>query len=201
MHRRPRVARKYCTLPLLLGLLLVPVAVSAAATTVYKWVDERGQVNFSDSPPTASVTAETLQFASHTAPPDAEVAARLERMRRTTELMAADRREREAARAEKRSRQNARADSWQAPPESYTYLRGQGQRYYPGWRPPFPVKPPYYPSAGAQNSRLPYPSSYIRARYKGAAAKIFNPGVHRPTYVSGGRQTAVSHRSAIRAGH
>ena len=79
---------------LLLGCLPV------AADTVYKTVDDKGVVSFSDIPPEGDPEVESFQIA--TPPPqDAEVAQqRLEDMRETTDRMASDRREREKHRAE-----------------------------------------------------------------------------------------------------
>ena len=81
------------------GLLAMP---AAAATTVYKWVDESGQVSFSDQPPSAVQEVQTLHL-DIPAPVDAELTERrLTQMREVTDRMAADRREREKVRAEQR---------------------------------------------------------------------------------------------------
>jgi hypothetical protein len=114
-----------------------------AATTVYKTVDDKGVVSFSDKSPEEG-EAEVLQINTATPQPDGETLANLEAMRETTDRMAADRREREKHRAELRDIA-ARKQAYQATPPVYT-------QYYPypvySRNPVRPGRPPYHPGYG-----------------------------------------------------
>ncbi len=155
-------------------MLLLPAPIGYGAT-VYKSVDEQGRVTFSDQPPAAGEAAETLTYDPGDPVSAEEAQQRLDRMRETTDRMAAGRREREAARAaaEPRPSQPAAPAPVEPLPTYYPVYLGGARRppyHRPGHRPVHPVTP-VQPAA----ARVPYPASYIRQRYPGAAGKIFNP--------------------------
>ena len=114
-----------------------------AATTVYKTVDDKGVVSFSDKSPEEG-EAEVLQINTTAPQPDGEHLANIEAMRETTHRMAADRREREKHRAELRDIATKK-QSYQATPPVYT-------QYYPypiySRNPARPGGPPYHPGYG-----------------------------------------------------
>jgi len=129
-------------------LLCLPVI----AETVYKTVDDKGVVSFSDTPPEGDPEVESFQIA--TPPPqDAEVTQqRLDDMRETTDRMAADRREREKHRAEIRELQaNTQPQQQQQYssgyddyyPPIYTNSNVRRRNYYGNapWRPNYRPKP------------------------------------------------------------
>ena len=131
---------------LLLGCLPV------AADTVYKTVDDKGVVSFSDIPPEGDPEVESFQIA--TPPPqDAELAQqRLEDMRETTDCMASDRREREKHRAEMQELQATAPQQQQQQyssgyndyyPPIYTSSNVRRRNYYGNtpWRPDYRPKP------------------------------------------------------------
>jgi hypothetical protein len=159
--------------------ILVSIYLPCGAATVYKSVDENGQVTFSDQPPTPGKPVETLDYTT-TVPVSAEEArARLERMRASTDRMAADRREREAARASPQPTAPPQPTGASLPTYYPIYVGGT---HRPGFRPlhyppVHPAHPPLHPTVPLRPSAatLPYPSSYIRRRYPGAAGEIFNP--------------------------
>lgn len=178
---------------LTLGLLLA--AAPLGATTVYKTVDERGRVSFSDQPPPAGATVEVLHYSVPEVRPSEVVGARLEAMRETTDRMAADRREREAHRAKLRAEaRKAQAAANPAPayqdyyPPYRTIVR-RGGILRPGWgHPPLrPVPPNAHPPDFMAPLRpgLPrvtrdiasryneYPATLIRKHYKGVARREF----------------------------
>ncbi|MFV8817061.1 DUF4124 domain-containing protein [Haliea sp. E17] len=126
---------------------LVLVAANAGAdsqqTTVYRSVDERGVVTFSDTPPEDTAQAETLTLRVNSPDVDPDAQQRLEAMRETTDRMAADRREREKHRAEIRElsqRSPAPAGYQPADQEQQDYW------YSPYWGNyyPRPIRPPYH---------------------------------------------------------
>ncbi|MBN7798797.1 DUF4124 domain-containing protein [Parahaliea mediterranea] len=122
---------------LLLALITATTTAQAAPATVYKTVDDRGHVTFSDTPPEDGAATETLQI--HTPEPltDAASRQRLDNMRATTDRMAADRRQREQHRAQ--LREEARKASQvadRAPVDRY-----YSELYNPGYY-PYPV---YHP--------------------------------------------------------
>jgi len=136
-------------LPAYRCLLLVALLYSLPgyATTVYKSVDERGVVTFSDSPPEDSTLVEAVEIDVPPAPDGAQAQQRLEDMRETTDRMVADRMAREKHRAEMRELQ-AKTDAMQAP------------QYYP--------EDDYYPtlySGGYYNYAYPYRRPYRRGGY------------------------------------
>lgn len=119
---------------LLLALITATTTVQAAPATVYKTVDDRGHVTFSDTPPKDGTATETLQI--HTTEPLTDQASqqRLEDMRETTDRMAADRRQREQHRAQLREEaRKANQGADQAPVDRY-----YSELYSPGYY-PYPV--------------------------------------------------------------
>jgi hypothetical protein len=173
------MARQVKTPLITLAALLVCSCGVAQAQTVYKSVDENGNVTFSDTPPADDrVVAEQLEL-NVPAPAALEDQAQyLQDMRETTDRMAADRREREKHRAEVREL-NARAQSYTAAgndqsestvDDYYTTVPGYTARsgyYYgphrPGYkpRPEHPVaRPPLRPvplDGYSNNSQLMRP--------------------------------------------
>ncbi len=140
--------RQSLTAAVVLGLLL---AGQSMATTVYKTVDARGRVSFSDQPPPAGAAVEVLDYSMPAVMPSALDTARLEAMRETTDRMAADRREREAHRAKLRA--EARTAQAAANPTPI-YDGYYGDHYYPyrpvvrrggRYRPGFGHRPPLKP--------------------------------------------------------
>jgi hypothetical protein len=125
--------------------MVVLSAVPAVAETVFRSVDEKGVVTFSDTPPEGDVEVESITI--DTPQPQSPEAARqrLEDMRETTDRMVADRQAREKHRAEMRELQ-ARTQSPPQPvyaPGYYDYYpvysgtRTVRRDYYAGtpWRP------------------------------------------------------------------
>jgi len=88
-----------------LALLLLVVAVSTLAATVYKTVDAKGVVTYSDTPPVGEVEVETLEIDVQAAAPSQGAQEQLESMRETTDRMVADRQQREKHRAQMRNLQ------------------------------------------------------------------------------------------------
>ena len=154
-------------------LMLCSVA-GFAATTVYKTVDDKGVVSFSDtSPEEGEAEAEVLQINTAASQPDGEQRANLEAMRETTDRMAADRREREKHRAELKDIA-AKPQPYQTTVPAYTQYypypiysrnlaRPGGPPYHPGYgpKPVHPiVRPPLHGGSGtfsSTNSQLMRP--------------------------------------------
>jgi len=132
----------------------------ASAQEVYRWVDEKGVVNFSDTAPrSAHEDIDTLRL-EDTAPTDYDpsedryhVAAQAERMRALREEM-------EKQREQRRERLRSMPPQ---PPEQYP----QGVRYgypygYPAYGRP-PARPPSRPPVGPRPPRPePYETSTFR---------------------------------------
>ncbi|WP_241505917.1 DUF4124 domain-containing protein [Parahaliea mediterranea] len=133
---------------LLGGLALCAATTLADTATVYKTVDEQGNVSFSDSPPAPGASAQTLHYPTADPSDSDTYRQRLEDMRDTTDRMAADRREREQQRAEQR-RELAATDRG---PADDTYPGYAGDYYSGGYpvylgpvRPPHHHRPPHFP--------------------------------------------------------
>ena len=156
----------------------------AQGQTVYKSVDEDGNVTFSDTPPAEGNEVEQMQVQAPPPQSPGEQQQALEDMRETTDRMAADRREREKHRAEMKelnARTAAVAPTANEQPDYgyqdyYSTVPGYGVRsqYYngphrPGYRPkpahPI-VRPPLQHESGSNNSQLmrPMVSGKSRAR-------------------------------------
>lgn len=160
----------------LLGLLLLLSAshsLKGLATTVYKSTDDSGTVSFSDTRPENAPAVETLEI---TIPetPAAEASDLLQEMRKTTDKMAADRRERERHRAEMRQ-WHAEHVTQQYFPESAGYYgdvtstyisRGSYYRYpikHPWWH--RPERPTLHPPLRPPHHKIPignFPAPHIR---------------------------------------
>ncbi len=145
-------------------------ASAGVATTVYKTVDEKGVVSFSDSS-TQGEEAEVVHIATPPAQPAGDQAANLEAMRETTDRMAADRREREKHRAEMKELasppQNVTAPGYI---ESYPTTIGGGYYYPPGrppWHPGFRPKP--------EHPIVRPPLSHTSNTFRGANSQLMRP--------------------------
>jgi len=138
--------------------------------TVYKSVDEEGNVTFSDSPPADAKVTQELRVEAPQPQSAGEQQQALEDMRETTDRMAADRRERERHRAEMKeinARSGVAASTGAEPPSStyddyYQTVPGYTvrSRYYsgphrPGYRPKpeHPIARPPLQHQGLTNNR------------------------------------------------
>jgi hypothetical protein len=143
-----------------MSVVLAAYATPAMAQEVYRWVDENGVVNFSDTAPLAADANVNTLILEDTAPkhydPEEDiynVAAQAERMQALREEME---QEREARR--ERQRNELRQPDTQYP---------QGVRYgypylYPGYGRP-PGRPPGKPPTGGRPPRPePYETSTLR---------------------------------------
>jgi hypothetical protein len=158
------------------------------AATVYKSVDEKGVITYSDTKPPPDILVETLEFDDTATVPDAREQQRLEAMRETTDRMVADRMAREKHRAELR-RANAETRAITTPDYSdYEETTAIYTGYYDTavrrtWRhhhrPAHPIaRPPLLPPRG---DKLPpgvrplpgndYPASLIRKGYSPAVRR------------------------------
>lgn len=165
---------------LVAALGLWQVLPAAAATTVYRTVDDKGVVSFSDTPPDHGVPVETVELVTPAPQPDALQQERLEEMRATTDRMAADRMAREKHRAElRRLDAEAEAATPPAPEQSPQYADDNFGYWgypgrYPAWR-PHPQRPehpvarpplrPVPPQLRPQPHYNEYPASLIRRHY------------------------------------
>lgn len=154
---------------LVLSLVLLSLGALAGETaTVYRTVDEKGVVSFSDMPPLPGVEAEelTIDFAS---PQSAqEYQRQLEAMRETTDRMVADRRAREKHRAEMREIA-AKAAAAERPAQPGYVENDNGGLYTPVWgyyrypRVQPPWRPGYRPGPGYPVVPTPYPVVDLRS--------------------------------------
>mgnify|MGYP003630760113 CR=1 FL=1 len=153
----------------------------AVAATVYKTVDEKGVVSYSDTPPAEEVPVETLVIDVQAPELSDTAQEQWQALRETTDRMVADRQQREKHRAEMREQQ---AQS-QAPPQVAEYTEpgfnnGTSRAYYPYpvYRPvrrPRPVHPiarpplrhqvPAHTPAGVISPGYDYPASLVRRGY------------------------------------
>ena len=122
--------------------LLVIVSSSSQADTIYKSVDESGNVTYSTTPPKESVNSRPVDIAP---PPSEErikaAQQRQERNREAAQIIDEDRKKREQITAEenrlKRERQKQLQLQQQA--EENNTKRDYGYPYYPGHRPRRPI--------------------------------------------------------------
>jgi hypothetical protein len=157
-----------------LGTILLLFCLPCAAATIYKSVDEKGRVTFSDQMPVKNTLVDVLNYTATAPTLAADDAARLDQMRETTDRMAADRREREESRARIR-KERAPQQLVLVQQESYYPLYGRRYRR-PIVRPPMYRPPMHRPlSVGRSAIRSQYPAKLIRQHYTGAAARVFNP--------------------------
>ena len=153
-----------------LGTIFLLFCLPCAAATIYKSVDARGRVTYSDQAPVETTVVDILEY-TETAPTlAADDAARLTDMRETTDRMAADRREREASRARGRE-ERVTTQIVQVQQEPWYYPVYSRRRHHGFIRPP--VHRPL--AVGHSAIRSQYPASLIRQHYTSAAARVFNP--------------------------
>ena len=142
----------------LCGTLLLLCATAGFSTTVYKTVDEKGVVSFSDMPPAGGMPTQVLQIIP-TSPQSPEAfLERFEAMRETTDRMVSERRAREKHRAELKEI-NARTASLQpseqpalAPYTDYFPVYSRRSRHR-GYIPSHPViRPPLHKMQGVTGS-------------------------------------------------
>ncbi len=171
-------------MPRLLHILLLLICLPCTAATVYKSVDARGRVTFSDSPPEQAVSVEKLVLDVQAAAAPELYLARMAAMTEVTDKIAAARIEREQTRLESRR--------WQ----ENSYQQGQPtvvqDAYYSGYRsyagaprrtyrkrhhPTHPiVHPPLRPArVAARGPALvsQYPASIVRRSYSPRVAAVF----------------------------
>lgn len=142
--------------------MLLLCGTSVLATTVYKTVDAKGVVSFSDTPQEEDAEELTISTSAPQSPEDH--LANLEAMRETTDRMAEDRREREKHRAELKELA-ARNRAPQPPQQNYSdyyypinsgnYRRRGRPPYHPGYGPgpEHPIAhPPLLPNGGTSRS-------------------------------------------------
>ncbi len=168
----------------LLCLLLILQGMPVAATTVYKSVDSRGHISFSDQPPISGTLVEIREYKDPAPLSSAVDSARLQAMREVTDRMAADRREREATRLEARRlkyAQQAAQEQYYDYPYYGGYTGGYHRRHRPGIRPPGirppGMRPPVHPQRliGGPAILSQYPAKLVRRHCTGAARRVFNP--------------------------
>jgi hypothetical protein len=158
-----------------LGIIFLLFCLPCAATTIYKSVDARGRITYSDQVPVETTVVEILEY-TETAPTlAADDVARLAEMRETTDRMAADRREREASRARIRE-QRVTTQIVQVHQEPYYYPVYGRRLHRPIFRPPIHRQW----SVGHSAIRSQYPAKLIRQHYSGAAARVFYPQAYYP---------------------
>jgi hypothetical protein len=158
-----------------LGTILLLLCLPCAAATIYKSVDAQGRVTYSDQAPLETTLVDILEY-TETAPTlAADDAARLAEMRKTTDRMAADRREREASRARALANR-VTTPTVQLQQEPYYYPVYSRRRHRPIIRPPLHRPLPLRQSA----IRSQYPAKLIRQHYSSAAARVFNPQPYYP---------------------
>jgi len=133
-----------------IALLLPVFAMPLLAATVYKTVDAKGVVTYSDTPPPEGAEVETLVIDVQQAEPSQDAQDQLEAMRETTDRMVADRQLREQHRAEMRKLQSESRP--QVVDDSATSgYDGTYTGYYP-YNYPYPV---YRPRPGHHPGHLP----------------------------------------------
>jgi hypothetical protein len=162
-----------------LPALSLALCTSALAATVYKTVDDKGVVSFSDTLPAANLVVETVVIEEQIPPSSELTEQRLEDMRETTDRMVADRMAREKHRAELRTLdlQRSALQAQQQTPDYYdTTTVYNGYAPYPvrrQWRrpnyPQHPIPPLLHPAPVLPGATpLPgndYPASLIRKGY------------------------------------
>jgi len=148
MMSAPKTAALICVL----GLGGLPCD-SPQAADVYRWVDENGVVNFSDTAPTAGNDAVDMMTLEDSTPPDYDpeediynVAAQAERMRALREQME----------NERQARRDQQLNPAQQPAAHYQQGLSYGYPVYP--RPP--SRPPSRPPA--KPTPEPYETSTLR---------------------------------------
>ena len=171
-------------LTLILCLLL---SFPCSAATVYKSIDARGRISYSDSPPVAAVSVETLVLHVRSPEVSDEYRSRLAEMTEVTNRMAADRLQREQARMESRQRlASTSATSEFVISEEYypVYSSTRQQHYRRGYYPRPPVVYPHLVPVRGQPLVNQYPASVVRRSYGPHVASVFQnqPVPHYPAH-------------------
>jgi len=151
---------KQLTKPLFLALAALPPIGAAGADTLYKSIDETGQVTYSSQPPKDAVEVEALQVVPGPSADEVENAAeRAQRVERAVDdryqaLMERREQEEQLRKEAEEAEESARiaretAERLQRIEESQSLEPGVALPYYPGypyngWR-PYPPYPPYRP--------------------------------------------------------
>jgi hypothetical protein len=156
-----------------LAIIFLLGCLPCAAATIYKSVDDKGRVSYSDQMPAADSLVDVLEYGETAPTLAADATARLAEMRASTDRMAADRREREESRARARLERRQRATQQVVLVEQETYYPVYGRRYHPIIRPP--IRPSIRPPLSARQSpiRSQYPAKLIRQHYTSTAAQVF----------------------------
>ena len=165
-------------LPVLALLLCCP----CSATTVYKSVDVRGRVPFSDSPPQQAVRVETLTVNVQSAGSPELYLQRMALMTQVTDKIAAARVQREQLRLTARQQRSVFGPGeYTVQQEAYSGASA-GTGYYTGGRRPH-HRPPYYPlHPGVRPPHPPlrgpalvnqYPAALVRRSYSPRVAAVF----------------------------
>ncbi len=167
-------------MPRVFHLIPLLICLPCAAATVYKSVDARGRITFSDTPPEQAVTIEKLVIEVQ---PAASPELYLERMAAMTEItdkIAVERREREQARLEIRQQAETRYIETspvlvQGSYSGYGSYSGQRRGYHRRnpHTPTHPiVHPPLQPLRGPALVNQ-YPASLVRRSYSPRVAAVF----------------------------
>jgi hypothetical protein len=166
-------------LPILVLLLCLP----CTAATVYKSVDARGRVTFSDAPPPQAVTVEELVVEVQAAASPELYLARMAAMTEVTDKIAAARKEREKTRQVSRQREGSNyypvdpglQESYYSGYSGYSGAvnRRYRKRRYPVHLPTHPIAyPPLQPVRGPALVNQ-YPASLVRRSYSPHVAAVF----------------------------
>ncbi|MCZ6830848.1 MAG: DUF4124 domain-containing protein [Gammaproteobacteria bacterium] len=170
-------------MPRLLQILPLLICLPCTAATVYKSVDARGRVTFSDSPPVQAVSVEKLVIEVQAAADPDLYLQRLAAMTEVTDKIAADRKQREQTRAQSRrwpqdhysgGRPTVVQDGYTAGYSGYGRFSGvRGRHYRKGHYPSHPIAhPPLLPARGPALVNQ-YPASLVRRSYSPQVAAIF----------------------------
>ncbi len=169
-----------------IALLLLVFAVPLLAATVYKTVDSKGVVTYSDTPPAEGAEVETLVIDVQAAEPAQGAQDQLEAMRETTDRMVADRQQREKHRAEMRKLQSESRpeviDSGVPGGYDGTYTGYYPYNYpYPVYRPRPGHRPGYRPGGGYwPRPEHPIARPPLRPHAHIPAEDIISPGYDYP---------------------
>jgi len=166
------------------GILLQSRPTRSGNRTVYKTVDAKGVVTYSDTPPPQGAEVETLVIDVQAAEPSQGAQDQLEAMRETTDRMVADRQQREQHRAEMRKLQSESRP--QAVDDSATAgYDGTYTGYYP-YNYPYPVyrpRPGHRPGGGywpRPEHPIARPPLRPRPPFRIPAEDIISPGYDYP---------------------
>jgi hypothetical protein len=168
--------------PELMRLLFISVslllALPSVSATVYKSVDERGRVTFSDTVPLTAVSVESIVVQVQQPHAPELYLERMQAMTAVTDKIAAQRKEREQNRESALQRHNAGTFAGYPGMSGETvYVGYGGARRWLGSRPPhYPVhpvvRPPLQPVRGPILVNQ-YPASVVRRSYGPHVASVF----------------------------